>query len=75
MKGSTIFQSDYAKISIQFWNKYPVTDTLIVCLYFFAVRMLNCCGTPFKPDVRTLDQHVIPEIFRHARQGCQRIKH
>ena len=63
--GNTVFQSHYTQISIQFRDEYPVADSLILGLYLPAYRMLNCGFTPFKTDIWTFRQHVIPEILRH----------
>lgn len=69
MKGNTVFQSHYAQISIQFRDEYPVTDTIVIGLYFPANRVFYRCGTPVKTDIRALYKHVIPKVFRHGIWG------
>jgi hypothetical protein len=56
-------------VFVQFRDEHPVADSLIFRLHFPAYWVLGRSGTPFEADFRTLDQDVIPEIFRVSTSG------
>ena len=46
-----------------------MTDTAIFGLGFLPERVLQRGQAPFKLDIRSLDQYIIPKIIRHEALG------
>ena len=69
MQRNTILQCNDAQVSVQLGDEYPMTDAAIFRLDFLPEGGIDCGQTPFELDIGSLDQYIIPKIFRHEVLG------
>lgn len=64
MDGAAIVEFHHTEVTRQRLDPNPVPETPIVRLYFFTDGIADGCLARVALDVRTLDQEIVPKIFR-----------